>query len=446
MTDNRPLAGIRVFELSIAVAGPQCGRYLAHFGAEVIRVESRRYPDGTRRGAHWLRQDTYGPGVWGDTNPTVGEGLAGKRSLDIDLKTPKGAEAAKRLIAKCDVFLANFSAPAVKGLGLDYESLRSFKPDIVYALLSGFGATSSPYYDYLAWGPNQSPLCGLDDLTGWPDRPPSGIANCAYPDYANAAHMVFAILAALDHRDRTGRGQLIDLSQFEATVSLLGPLLLNHQANYRIISRLGNRLDWAAPQGVYPCRGEEKWVALTVSTETEWRALCHVFEHAEWIEDPRFRSTRNRLDHHDELDQLLAVWTCQRTSAEIAEHLQRAGVAAAPVMDGMALAADEHLQSRDFWIVADHARFGKDIVTGNPVNLSETPGRVDRAAPAAGEDNEYVLGEICGYSPAEIEAMVAEGAVNPMASPETRLKRPYLRWIRHLMPHLPWPETEYDEP
>ncbi|MBI2863090.1 MAG: CoA transferase [Chloroflexi bacterium] len=446
MTDNRPLAGVRVFELGIAIAGPQCGRYLAHFGAEVIRIECRKYPDGTRRGAHWLRQHKYGPEVWGDTNPTVNEQLAGKKSIDINLKKPKGAEAARRLIPKCDIFLANYSAPAVTGLGLDYEAVRAIKPDIVYALVSGFGGTSSPYYSYLAWGPNQSPLAGLDDLTGWPDREPSGIANCSYPDYANGMLAAFAVLAALDHRDRTGQGQFVDLSQFEATVSLLGPLLLNHQINGRIISRTGNRLDWLAPQGVYPCLGHDKWVAITVSTEAEWKALCRVSEHQEWSEDPRFQSVQSRLTHHDELDEVIAEWTSQHTSAEVTELLQRAGVAAAPVMESMALAADEHLQSRDFWVVADHARFGKDIVTGNPVHLSKTPGYVDRASPAEGEDNDYVLGELCGYSPSEIMAMAEDGTIRPMASPETKLQRPYLNWIRHLMPRLPWPETEYDEP
>lgn len=441
-TDNRPLAGIRVFELGAAIAGPTCTRYLAHFGAEVIKVESRYNPDPLRLfGSGWLSPERFGRAVWMDSNPALNEHNAGKKALGLDLKKPEGQAVAKRLLSECDVFVSNFTVRAIRSLGLDYETVRTVKPDIIHVEMSGYGSAPGPYTNYLAWGKNLVALTGIDELTGWPDRPPVGITRIAYPDHSNSLYAFISVLAALDYRERTGEGQAIDLSQFGATAAFLGPQLLDYEVNGRCAERTGNRLPRAAPHGVYPSRGNDSWVAIGIFAEEEWRSLCRVAGHPEWAEDPRFCTLEARLEHQDELDPLIGAWTGLHTNVEVAEWLQKAGVPASPVLDYPALALDPQLAARDFWLLADSRRFGKDLFTGVPIQLSDTPGHVERAGPALGEDNDYVLSEICGYSGAEIEALVEKDVVHPMALPDLRLERPFALWLPHFMPLLPWPDS-----
>ncbi|MGH7896874.1 MAG: CaiB/BaiF CoA transferase family protein, partial [Candidatus Binatia bacterium] len=406
-----------------------------------IKVESRRYPDVIRYlGSGWLAKDRFGPEVWGDCGPAVSEFVTGKRSLGLDLKSPAAKPITKRLLERTDVFISNYSAPAVKALGLDYESVRAVRPDVIYASISGFGCDpATPYYDFVSWGPNQAPIIGLDDLTGWADRAPSGFSATAFPDYSNGAHATVAVLSAILRRDATGEGEFIELAQLEATAATLGPWFTDAQRG-RAPRRDGNRVPGAAPHGVYPCRGTDRWVALAVFADEEWRALSAAAEHPEWAEDPRFATADARRANQDTLDEAIAAWTRASTDDAVAERLQRVGVAAAPVLDNARVALDPQLRSRSFWALAEHARFGADLVTGNPIALSGTPGAAGRAGPSFGQDNDYVLGEVCGYSREEIDSFVAARVVEPMASPGVELDRPYLSWIRHFMPELPWPK------
>jgi len=440
-TDDRPLAGVRVFELSIAIAGPTCGRYLAHFGADVIRAESRRNPDPVRViGSAWVPMDDPSIGdARPDTSPMVNEYSAGKRCIGLDLKTDGGREVARRLLPTCDVFLTNYSGPALKDLGLDYEGVRALRPDVIYVAMHAFGAVEdAPYYDYVAWGPNQAPLTGLDDLTGYPGEAPAAIAAFGYPDYSSGLYAVLATCAALEWRDRTGEGQLCDVSQFEATVSLLGPILLDHERNDTTPARMGNRLEWSAPEGVYPCSGDDRWVAISAYSEEAWRALAEVAGHPEWLADTRFFDMAARVANHDALDEVLSDWTRNHTADEVATWLQAAGVAAGPVMDPPAILADTHVAQRGFWLTGAHARVGEDLVTGNAIKLHDTPGWIERAGPSLGEDNADVLGDVCGYTDEEQQALVDAGAVFPMAAPDLSLQRPYRAWAPAAFPHLPW--------
>lgn len=438
----QPLEHIRVMEFSTGIAGPICGRYLAHHGAEVIKIESVRKPDTIRLFPAAWASAQVDPALLGDTGPMWSDFNAGKLSAAIEITTPEGMAIVKKLLEHADIFLVNFSAPTVERWGLDYESVRGIRPSILYISLPGFGSTPGPYYDYKVWGPNLSALSGLDHLTGWPDRPASGIGSIAYSDYSNGFHAFFAVLCALEHRDATGEGQYIDMSQYEATVACLGPTIMDYMANGRVQTRAGNRADYAAPQGVYPCRGRDRWVAISVLTDKEWQSLCCVTGHPEWQEEERFATFAARQAHHDEIDEALASWTATQTAKAAAWQLQHAGIAAAPVWDMADLAADPQLEARDFWKLADHARFGKDLVTGHPIHLSGTPARWDRAGPARGQDNLYVLRELCGYREDHIETLVRKGVVSPMTISEVQLRRPYWDWIRHLMPWLPWPSED----
>ena len=422
-----PLAGLRVFELSIAIAAPNCGRYLAHYGAEVFKVESPKNPDVARLFASsWARGRPELAPVLLDTSPYCSEMSAGKLSIALDLKHPRGLEAGRMLIAACDIFLTNYSAPAVRALGLDYESVRAMRPDIVYVALPGFGSDPSlPYYNYLAWGPNQAPLVGLDNLTGFPDQPPCGVAAIAPPDYCSSLHGTVAVLAALEHRDATGEGTFVDVSQFEATVALLGPYVFEHSLTGRVQDRTGNRGPGAAPEGVYPSRGDDAWLAITVTADAEWAALGRVAGSPAWAADARFATHDARLKHLDEIDELLAAWTASYTASELAAWLQEAGVPAYPVLDNFSLVADPQVRDRRFYQVRRSSRFGRDLFTGHPMHFSETPGDVDRAGPILGEDTEPVLRDVCGYGDDEIASLIEAQAAFGPPLPELVLTRPY---------------------
>jgi benzylsuccinate CoA-transferase BbsF subunit len=434
----RPLEGLTVLELSIAVAAPTCGRYLAHHGANVFRVESPRYPDVARLfGSAWARgrDDIELTGAWLDTGPYVSEMSAGKRSIGLDLKHPAGVEAARRLLANCDVMIMNFSAPAVTDMGMGYEDVRAVRPDIIYVAMPGFGTDpDSPYYHYLSWGPNQAPLVGLDAMTGYPDQEPAGVAAFAPPDFMAGLHAFVAILAALEHRDRTGEGTFVELSQFEATVALLGPFLLDYELSGRVVERDGNRLPGIAPQGVYPCLGADRWLAISITDDDAWRALGRVAGNPAWASDTRFNDMAGRAAHHDELDRLIGEWTAVHRADELTVSLTAAGVAASAVLDNTDLLGDPQVRSREYYDVKPNTRFGRDLFSGNPQRLLDTPGRTDTAGPEMCEHTIEVLCELGGYEAHEVEKLIEEGVAFGPAQPEVVLTRPYDAYLDILFP------------
>lgn len=437
-----PLDGIRVLEFSIGIAGPTFGRYLAHYGADTIRVESRRKPDSLRlMGSGWM-PPTIDIRVRGDTTPLLNVTNTQKRSLGLEATHPTGRAILDKLLASTDILVSNLSVDVLPSWGLDYDGVRALKPDIIYVTLPGFGSGPGPYRNYRTWGPNQAPVGGIDYLTGWPDRGPGSI-SISYPDYIAGYHALVAALAALLHRDATGEGQQIDLSQFETTLTCIGPALLQYLVTGEVASRTGNRHLGAAPQGIYPTRDHERWVAISVLDDDDWTAFCIAANHIEWLDDPRFGALPGRLQHHDELDALIGAWTSGLTAWEVTADLQDAGVAAAPVNENPDLLTDEHLAARRFWKALPHARFGRDLVVGHPITMSGTPARFDRASPALGEDTRDILGSVAGLSEAEIDAAVAEGAAYLPGEQDMELERPYLHWIRHVM-NLPWPESRFD--
>ena len=330
--DERPLAGLRVVELSIAIAAPACGFWLAHHGAEVIKVESAKNLDVARLfGSAWARGDERAMSVFHDTSPYLPEMNSGKKSLGLDLKDAGARDAMLAVVASADVFMTNYSMPAVRSLGLSPEEVRAAHPGIIYVALPGFGLDpDAPYYHYLAWGPNQAPLVGLDNFTGYPDQEPAGITPIAPPDYNTAIHATLAVLTALEHRDRTGEGSLVDVAQFETTVSLLAPFLIDLGLTGRDHGRTGNRLAWSAPEGVYPARGEDTWVAISANDDAAWAALCEVAG----LGDPAELATvEARVEAHDRLDDAIGAWTSTLGAGEAAARLQAAGCPAYPVLD-----------------------------------------------------------------------------------------------------------------
>jgi benzylsuccinate CoA-transferase BbsF subunit len=435
---GRPLDGLRVLELSIAIAAPTVGRHLSYFGAEVIKIESPTNPDVARLfGAAWARDDMAALGLaYLDTGPYVSEMSAGKRSVGLDLKHPDGLAAALDLVAHTDVFVTNYSTPAVRALGLGYEDCAAVKPDLVYVALPGFGSDPElPYYEYLAWGPNQAPLVGLDNLTGYPDQEPAGIASIAPPDYFSGYHAVIAALTGLAHRDRTGEGSFVDLSQYEATIALLGPFLMEQAATGHTVGRMGNRQASSAPEGVYPCRGDDRWVAISVTDDAAWQGLGWVMGGPAWASDPRFADVAGRLANHDELDELIGAWTAAHSPDEAASWLQEQGVAAYAVLDNSETIFDPQVRDRDWFLVRPSYRLGRDLMTGNALRLTGTPGDLERAGPAMAEDTDALLRDVAGYDEARIDQLVASGAAFRAHDTDVPLRRPYDGYLHMLVRH-----------
>ncbi|MCP5056388.1 MAG: CoA transferase [bacterium] len=410
---RQALAGLRVVEFSAAMAGPWIGRFLAWCGAEVIRVESRKRPDVVRLYVPpWDRE----LGIQPRLSPWFTDWNAGKRFVTLDLRQPLAVELAKRLVARSDIAIENYSAGVMDKLGLGYEELQQGNGELVMLSSSGFGDTG-PCRRYVTWGPNIEALSGMSRLSGFPSRECT-LTQYAYPDAISALHGLVAVLAALDHRRRGGGGQYINLSQYEATVAGFGHVMMEYLALGQEPERMGNRSRSAAPHGCYPCRGEDRWCAISVATDSEWEHLCRVLGKPEWQSEPRFASLAARMEHAQALDDVIAARTRVRKDYELMTALQEAGVAAGVVQNVEDLARhDAHLAARDFFEQIEHMAKGVVTATGIPLGLRGTPGHSGRAGAGVGEDNDFVFGSLLGMTPDEVERAVAAGAIEPADEP-----------------------------
>ena len=401
------LGDLRVVEFAAALAGPWIGRIMAFCGAEVIRVESRKRLDVVRG---FVPPRAPVMGVQPQLSPWFTDWNAGKRFVALDLTRPEAVEIAKRLVAACDVVVENQSAGVMEKLGLGYPELRRVKPDIVMLSTSGYG-DRGPHRRYVSWGPNLEALSGLSSLSGFPGRGCT-MTQYAYPDTLSALHGLFAVMCALDHRSRTGEGQHISLSQTEATIGVIGDVMLEYLANGEEPRSLGNRSLRAAPHGCYRCRGEDRWCAVSVSSEAEWESFCQVLSHPEWRTDRRFSTLSSRLENAEILDGLIEQWTASRGEYEVMAALQGAGVAAGVVQNTEdQMHRDRQLAERHFFEEVPHLKKGTVIAAGIPLGLTGTPGRSGRAGAAVGEDNEYVFGELLGMTREEIRLAMDVGAI-----------------------------------
>ena len=401
------LTGVRVIEFSAGMAGPWIGRFMAACGAEVIRVESKKRPDVVR-----LYVPPWAPemGTQPEMSPWFTDWNAGKRFVALDLTRPEAVELCKRLVALCDVVVENYSTGVMDKLGLGYAELRRVKPDIIMFGTSGYG-DSGPYRRYVSWGPNIEALAGLSKLSGFPERECT-MTQYAYPDTVSALHGMFAVMCALDYRLRTGKGQYINLSQFEATVGVVGHVLMEYLANDREPRKLGNRSLHAAPHGCYRCKGEDRWCVIAVSNDAEWESFCKVMDQPDWISAPRFATLAARLENVRELDGLISEWTAERTPYEVMRAFQEAGVAAGVVQNAEDhMHHDRQLAARRFLEEVDHLKKGKVVATGIPLGLTGTPARSGRAGAAVGQDNDFVFGELLGMTRAEIQEYIEVGAI-----------------------------------
>ena len=395
------LDGIRVIDFTWVVAGPVATRILADHGAEVIKIERLDATDfGSRR-----------VGLTGNLN-------RGKRSIAINLNDERGLALARRLIAGADVVIDNFSPRVMPGWGLDYDGVRQLRDDIIAVNMSGFG-DSGPWRDHVSYGPSLQALAGFSWLMRHDGRAPTGW-GFSYSDMAAGCMAALATLFALWHRRRSGEGQRVDLSQFESLVSLLGPQLLRVSSptpglqTPAASTAIDNRSQEmpSAPHGVYACAerpesiASDRWCAIAVFSDAEWRHFCSALGDPAWARDPRFQTRSDRLRHGEELDARVQAWTRERRAEDVVTHLQRHGIAAAVVADARDLCViDPHLRSRGYFAAVATPEGAIVHVDGLPIRLSETPGKITSPAPLLGEHTDAVLIESLGMTANEIAVL-----------------------------------------
>jgi benzylsuccinate CoA-transferase BbsF subunit len=397
--NNRgPLHGYRVLDFGWVLAGAIPGMVLADMGAEVIKVESRQRLDYMRMGRPIIG-DQPDP----EQHPMFHNVNRNKLSITLNTIHQQAVELARKLVARCDMVIENFSPGVMDRLGLGYEDLRQIKPDLIMASISSTGQTG-PLRDLRAYAPSIGALAGLDSTLGYEEGRPLGLKH-AYGDICGALHTVFAIVAALYQRQRTGRGQYIDLSMLRATVATQGLGLMEYIMTGRVMQPRGNYDPTMAPYGNYPCEGEDRWVSIAVATDEEWQGLKAALGSPAWTSDPKFASRYGRLKHRHELDQHLAQWTAGRSAETVTELLQSHGVAAVPVMGAEERLFNSHFRERGLYADIDHPSLGAEPIFNLMWNLSQTPSAIRRHAPLMGEHNQQVFCEILGMSAQEVKAL-----------------------------------------
>lgn len=396
-----PLDGVRILDFTWVVAGPVATRILGDHGAQVVKVERKNPPPmGNRKLG--LQCDLH----------------RSKLSVALNMQHPRGVELARRLAATSDVVIDNFSARVMRMWGMDYQSLVAVKPDIICISMSGLGHTG-PLSSYVSYGPTLQALTGYTQLMAEPDGTPAGYGY-SYADMVGGYTGALAALVALWHRRRTGHGQFVDLSQFEAAAAVVGPALLDISVNGRAQSAPGYKSQEgpAAPHGVYKCRAlegdDDRWVAISVRTGPEWRRFVTALGSPEWAHDPKFRTLYLRMQNSADLDAHVSKWTQERSAEDAMATLQRAGIASGVVENGIDLCArDPQLKERGFWPAVSTKKGAVTHVTGIPFKLSAGSGEVRTIAREVGEDLDYVLGELLGIGKSQRDELIASGAVWP---------------------------------
>jgi crotonobetainyl-CoA:carnitine CoA-transferase CaiB-like acyl-CoA transferase len=404
------LDGLVVLEFAAFAAGPCVGKYLANCGAFVIKVESRARLDGFRTHYPPFKDNIPGPnrsGVFAMNNDGV-------YSVGLNLKVPAGMEIARKLAAKADVVIENFTPGTMKRLGLGYEALSASNPGLVMLSTCNLGQTG-PRAQHPGFGSQLTSLSGFTHLIGEEGGTPV-IVYGPYIDYIAVGYGYIAILAAMEHRRRTGRGQYIDLSQYENGAQFVAPAILEYQLLGTAPTRRGNRHDFAAPHGVYQCHGDDHWIAISVFDDAEWQRLVKTMRKPEWALSLRFTTQLSRKENEAELDAILRKWTRRQRAEDLMQKLQKAGVHAAKINSIADLFSDPQLAHRGHWGAVSHPEVGPHHVEMPAYKLSETPCQGPRPEPLLCEHTEMVLEKLLGFSQPEIEGLASQGAVELASS------------------------------
>jgi crotonobetainyl-CoA:carnitine CoA-transferase CaiB-like acyl-CoA transferase len=404
-SSQKPLEGLKVVDLFWAMAGPASTRALADYGATVVRIESSRRLDTCRTIGPYVNDK---PGI--ETSGIFINLNAGKLGITLDLGREEGREVFRDLVRWGDVVTESFSPKAMRSWGLNYEALRSIKPEIIMVSSCLMGQTG-PFAQFAGYGNLAAAMCGFGNLCGWPDRPPAGPYG-SYTDCVAPRFTIVSILAALEYRRRTGRGQYIEISQAEASMHFLTPALLDFNCNGYVLTPTGNRDPRIAPQGIYQCSGEDSWIAIACATDQQWVLLSEVIGHKDLTANSRqFADLSGRLKNHDLLDSIISSWTEQFDAFAIESMLQARGIPASKVAASTDLQRDLQLRAREHWVEVEDPRLGKIVIERSAYTLSRTPGKVERSAPVLGADNTYVLENMLGYSRSRIDQLTSIGVL-----------------------------------
>jgi crotonobetainyl-CoA:carnitine CoA-transferase CaiB-like acyl-CoA transferase len=396
--------GINILDFSLAGVGPIPVSWMGSYGATVIHIQVHHHPDVTSASIPYK-------GGWGmDYSWWNADYNSSKLSLSLDLNFDRGKEIAAQLVSKwpVDILVESFVPGVMEKWGMNYEKVKEIKPDIIYFSTSQTGQTG-PDSKLHGYGPISAALSGFVHVSGWPDRgpaPPFG----AYGDWINVPMAASILIAALDFRRRTGKVQFIDLSQVEGALHFMAPPIMDFLINGRIMGRTANRYPYAVPHNAYQCRGEDRWVAIAVFNDAEWKSLCDAMEKPKWKKDKKYSGFNERKKHEEEVDLMIGEWTKTRSAEEVESLLQKAGIAAGVVESTRDLFDDKQLKHRHHFRILDHPKMGPTHFDSHPFRLSKCPDKM-KTAPLYGQDNRHILNEILKMTDDDISDLLAEGVL-----------------------------------
>jgi crotonobetainyl-CoA:carnitine CoA-transferase CaiB-like acyl-CoA transferase len=407
------LSQFRICDFTGQLAGAGATKWLAAFGAEVIRIEDpvRQGRWDILRGIEPFVDERRGVDMGGGFNNHNTE----KHGITLNMRTERAKEILRELIAVSDAVTENFAAGVLASWGFGYEAMQAIKPDIVYVSNSGFGH-AGPYHRFKTWGPIVQAISGLTFTSALPGQPPAGWGY-SYMDHTGAYYMAMAVMLALIHRHRTGEGQWVDLACTESALTLHGPALLDWTVNGRPTRRAvqpsSNRSQWPpmAPHGIYRCQGEDQWVAIACRSDAEWQVFGDVVGEP-WCRDPAWRDLAGRLTDQDHLDEQVSTWTAVREKFAVARTLLDRGVPAASVQTPEErIERDPSTGGFGLWPTVTHSKMGQVRVDGLPVHFSETDWQMTHGGPCLGEHTEEVLTRLLGFTEDDVAALREEGVI-----------------------------------
>jgi benzylsuccinate CoA-transferase BbsF subunit len=405
VTGVRPLDGLRVIDFTWVGAGALVTKLLADLGADVVKMESRARPDNLRLSPPYRpgADNLEGSGYFASRNSS-------KRSFALDMREPRARAIALRLAEQASLVASNFRPGVMERWGLSYEAVREVNPGVIYLTMPMQGS-DGPHASFTGFGSTISALSGLVSMSGLRDRLPVGTGT-HYPDHVpNPGHALVAVLAALFHHERTGEGQAIEVSQLESTINIIGPAVVDVSLRGEERPRVGNRAGGASPRGVFPCRGHERWCAISCRTDADWRRTARILGHAAWITDRRFGTLLDRKLHEDDLEGLIADATRSRDRGELVATLRARGVPAAAVNSSQDILEDPDLVARGYWQRMTHPVIGELAIARPPFRLGGDELPELRRPPLLGEHTAEVARDVLGLSDEEIERLMAEGVM-----------------------------------
>ncbi|HIN06085.1 MAG TPA: CoA transferase [Dehalococcoidia bacterium] len=444
-----PLDGIRVLDSTYVFALPYTGGLLADMGAEVIKVEGPGRPDVTRTGGYAgaFPDGEHGEDWWNRPS-TYNLIHRGKRSLTLDMTDERGRDLFRQMLSVSDVLMENFTPRVMRGWGLDYASLRKIKPDLVMVSNTGYGHGGGPYSGYPAQATTQEATHGHCWITGYPGGPPAK-AGASFVDFLSTWTALFAIGAALRYRNKTGQGQWVDMGMYQSGVLFTSEYIMDAIANGREGGRIGNRHPTRAPQGCYRALGEDQWITLSVGDDQQWHALCGLMDRQDLEQDQRFADILARQRHHDDLDEIITVWTSGVDKYELMHLMQRQGIPSGPVLTGKDIHFDPQYQNRGFLERVTYPA-DRDIGTrpfiGRPYKFSKSPLRIHGPSPTFGQHNQPLLQDLLGVDDARYQELVQDAVIatvpttgepSPQIPPEQAVERGLIgAWDPDFKKHL----------